>query len=224
MVKSLLATMAVVAPLTTALVAYDLVGKTEPAYEALSREEIQNIKPRNVWPRIPTAVEIYMLQDIVNDSGLTPDSTIQRVYFEIAQFYLYNTMAYDNAELDTRSIGESFRVNHQKRRGVCIDFASAAAALVSDEGFPPLVLFMAGNAGRHAVFLYRSEYGYGCFGNTPSLPIHRTIEDLVRSLGDFNRFNVVNLDDNYPNKEWIHGNVDLQDLNDAGYIRIGSRK
>jgi hypothetical protein len=55
---------------------------------------------------------------------------------------------------------ETFRINHTKRVGRCLDYASAAAALLSDNGYPPLILEMQGNLGYHAVYLYRTPDGF----------------------------------------------------------------
>jgi len=224
MLKSLIAAVTALSVAASGYYATEFSRRTEPRYVPQSRQEIEQVPARTgLWPRHLTAVETFMLEDIISDTSLTPDSTVNRVYFQMAQQYLNRTMEYDMAELDTRSIGESFRVNHEKRRGVCIDYASMAAALVSDEGFPPLMCIMAGESGRHAVFIYRSEYGWGALGNTPLPPVYRSVDSLILSLGDFNRYMVVDLDRNYPRKEWMYGNVDMQELQDAGMNIVGER-
>ncbi len=120
---------------------------------------------------------------------------------------------------------ETFKYNHTRRRGVCLDYALAAAALLSDDGYPPLILFMkqalpAGVAPnmekRHAVFFYRTEQGFTALGDIPKetkYPVS-SLEDLVKSFRNFNttfgEFAVVNLDDNYPDRSWISGDIDFQ--------------
>ena len=139
-----------------------------------------------------------------------------------AQDYLYKHLDIDFRELmwgfnflgiNFFTKGETFKYNHTKRKGICIDYATAAAALLSDNGYPPLMLHMRCDSKRdmHVVFLYKTKEGFGALGMTPEKPVHKTIDSLVNALGEeYEYFSIVNLDDNYKNREWIAGDVDLQ--------------
>jgi len=112
---------------------------------------------------------------------------------------------------------ESFVVNHQNRKGDCIDYAVDAAALLSDNGYTPNILRMltADLSTAHAVFLYRTEEGYGALGNTPVKPGHKTVESLIKEIEKktnwtFASYHVVDLDKSYPNRIWIYGDEDLE--------------
>lgn len=109
--------------------------------------------------------------------------------------------------------GETFKYNHTRRKGVCIDYATAAAALLSDDDYPPLLLHMKCEDKKscHVVFLYKTEEGFGALGNTPEKPVYATIDKLVTTIGEeYEYFSIVNLDENFKDKEWIDGDIDLQ--------------
>ena len=148
--------------------------------------------------------------------GMTYREAIGAIHFQIAQDWVTIQNDYSPFEID----GESFRVNFYKRAGLCIDYACEAAALVSDENRPPLMLLLHGDIGRHAVFLYRTQNGFGCMGNTPMDPKYKTVKDLALALGPFSHYAVIDLNEAYPNQEWIHGEVELQELNHTEWKRI----
>lgn len=108
--------------------------------------------------------------------------------------------------------GETFRHNHTRKKGVCLDYATVAAALLSDDGYPPLLLVMEDKESAHAVFLYRAETGFGCLGLGWQSPKHKTIDDLVdvTGCGKYDHYCIVNLDENFKNREWIDGDINMQ--------------
>ena len=127
---------------------------------------------------------------------------------EQAQDYLDRYFSFDEDD-----VGETFALNHADRRGTCIDYAISAAALLSDNNYPSLMLAM-GSAFRegHAVFLYRTESGYGAIGTSPLDPKYRTVEELVRGYNlryndDFSSFFIADLNATYPNHGWINENA-----------------
>lgn len=112
---------------------------------------------------------------------------------------------------------ESFAENHRDRRGDCLDYALAAAALLSDDGYTPAVLrmFDAKLKKAHAVFLYRTETGYGVLGNSPLSPTYETVPALVHALEHkyhlkFTRFHVVDVEKSFPQQQWRDGNKFLE--------------
>ena len=185
--------------------------------------------PNSIQPVVP--IETTIQQPITDYSKMTWQEAIKSVQTPVqAQDYLNQNYGYDSDEkrdID-RSIwipgliftgsskGETFKYNHQRRKGVCLDFATSAAALLSDNNYSPLLLNMYGDPGTHTVFLYRVGDKYGAVGNTPLSPIYDTIEQLVtKGMNQtynfsFTKFDIVNLNDNYDKpEEWISGNVDL---------------
>jgi len=139
-----------------------------------------------------------------------------------AQDYLNRYFREDSKEkkniqflfFNTNSKGENFKENHSRAKGICIDYATSAAALLYDNGYPPLLLITKGD-NKHAVFLYKTRTGFGALGSTPVIPIHKTIENLVKDINKkynlhFKKYGVVDLDENFGKTKWISGNVNMQ--------------
>ena len=164
-------------------------------------------------------------------SKMTAEAVIEFVKTPAqAQHYLDTYFEYDIKEasgfsmifFNVRTKGESFKQNHAKRKGICIDYATAAAALLSDDGYPPLLLLLKRPKGMHACFLYRTEEGFGCLGTWEIKPLYKTVEELVISL-DYPKYDyycVVNLDEQFENRQWIDGDVDLQMLRVDKWIKV----
>lgn len=185
---------------------------------------VYNLKPIN-----PTVKET----EEIDYSKLTWQEAIAYVKTpEQAQDYLYTHFEYDFDEYNGFSFfgifnvstkGETFKYNHTRRKGICIDYATAAASLLSDDGYPPLLLYMKKGESRHVVFLYKTEEGFGALSNNFEKPIHQTIESLVKSIRQYypyEHYAVVNLDENYKNREWIDGDVDLQGARISNWTKI----
>jgi len=185
-----------------------LVHKTIPS------STVYDYKPKKIEPK-----EV----ETIDYSKLTWQEAIEHVKTpKQAQDYLYKNFEIDFKELmwsfnflgiNFFTKGETFKYNHTRRKGICIDYATAAAALLSDDDYPPLMLHMKCDNRRdmHVVFLYKTEEGFGALGMTPEKPIHKTIDSLVTALGEeYDHFSIVNLDKNYKNREWIDGDIDLQ--------------
>ena len=117
--------------------------------------------------------------------------------------------------------GMSFKEDYTKKKGVCLDYAVCAAALLSDDGYPPLILIMRSQKETkdHGVFLFKDkETGwFGALGNTPLFSEARSVNDLVKAFYSeqkifFDEYTIINLDNKFRYKEWINGNVDLQNM------------
>lgn len=102
---------------------------------------------------------------------------------------------------------------------MCLDYAVCAAALLSDNDYPPLILLMRNQKEnkRHAVFLFKDKETefFGALGNTPLFSEVRNVKDLVKAFYFeeemlFDEYTIVNLDDKFLERKWIDGNVDLQ--------------
>lgn len=151
---------------------------------------------------------------------------------EQAKDYLDRHFEYDFDEYNGFSLfglfnvgtkGETFKYNHTRRKGICIDYATAAAALLSDNGYQPLLLYMKRGESRHVVFLYKTEERFGGLSNNHEKPVYKTIESLVKSVRKYypyEHYALVNLDENYKNREWIDGDVDLQGARISNWTKI----
>ncbi len=157
-----------------------------------------------------------MLSNEVDYRKLTWQEAIEQVKTPVqAQGYLDRHFSFDSDEVGwLNNKGESFKYNHSRAKGNCLDYATIAAALLSDDGYSPLLLVMTDSNTAHAVYLYRTKEGYGALGNTPISPGNSSVEELVnffnRSYGSrHDKYGVVNLDENFTREEWISGEVDL---------------
>ena len=199
-----------------------------------------SIKP--VRPIIQRPIKELLNKPQMDYSKLIWQEAIEHVQLPVkAQNYLDNHLSEDEDEANAKFdiwvpgiiykggiIGETFKHNHKKRKGICLDYATSAAALLSDNGYPPLILDMRNRTKRHSVFLYKTEEGFSALGNTPMFQSYATVEDLVKDFAemygkdyDFDKYFVVNLDDNHKNREWISGNINLMKNMPANkYIRI----
>ena len=184
------------------------------------------------------------INHFVNYDAMTWQEAINYVETpEEAQDYLDRHFTYDDNEkvdfpgLDVlffhkASQGESFKYNHTRKKGVCIDYATAAAALLSDNDYPPLVLCIkttspTGKTYKHAVFLYHQESGFGTVGNTAVKQQYPTIRELVTTLIQKNNPNskplsyaVVNLDTQWERDQWIKGDINMQKTDVDKWIAI----
>ena len=91
--------------------------------------------------------------------------------------------------IPTRKKGSaSFKKIHERRYGNCGEAVVAAAALLSDDGFPATYLSMKDQrkSEGHAVFLYQSDGKWGTIGinardNQP--PVYTSLEEIARGHG-----------------------------------------
>lgn len=186
-----------------------------------SRLKYKSIRPDMVDNMKPVDDPAKEEKNNIDYSQLTWEEAIAYVKTpEQVQDYFYRHFEYDFDEYNSYNIlgifnintkGETFKYNHTRRRGICIDYATAAAALLSDDGYPPLLLNMRSEDSQHTVFLYRTNEGLGALEKTSEKPVHKTIDDLVRSISPkYEYYSIVNLDDNFKDREWIDGDIDLQ--------------
>lgn len=184
------------------------------SYKTIHSDSVYNYKPAKVYSQ-----EIEQ----IDYSTLTWQEAIAHVKTpRQAQDYLNKHFEIDFKELmwsfnflgiNFFTKGETFKYNHTRRKGICIDYATAAAALLSDDGYLPLMLHIKceDKINWHVVFLYKTQEGFGALGTTPEKPVYKTLDGLVTSLGEeYECFSIVNLDENFKNREWIDGDVDLQ--------------
>ncbi len=84
----------------------------------------------------------------------------------------------------------SFRKTHEGRTPIdCSEMAYAAAALLSDNGYPPLLLaffpYQFSKASGHVVFAYKEQGKFGSVGIEPDdfqHPVHDNLESLVQYI------------------------------------------
>ena len=196
--------------------------------------------PRFIRSASPVHTSTAKTDDKPIDYGtLTWQEAIEYVQSpEQAQDYLDRHFRFDASELKGFDLGifhvgtkgESFKYNHSRAKGVCLDYATSAAALLAGNGYDPLLLLMKGGGEKHAVYLYRTEEGlYGALGNTPLAPQYDSIESVVvelkvRNKSEFEEYCVVDLDRNFGRNEWISGDVDLQRSRADNWIKLKKEK
>ncbi len=123
-----------------------------------------------------------------------------------------------------------FREIYSKKKGVCVDYAVSAAALLQDNGYPPLILVLSNKEQPekgHAVFLLKDKETnlFGALGNTPFLRDYFSVKELVKNIKfrdniTFDKYAIVNLDDNFKREEWIKGKVNLQAIEIDKWIEL----
>jgi len=173
--------------------------------------------------------EIYALkmQEKINSLKLLPytDAMESITTPEEAAAYITAFMEHGGETIDSRIYFEpdycaSFKVMHQrlmhckKIADDCDGGALAAAALLQDNGFPSHILILETfqspysrmlKTTSHAVFLYRTQTGFGSLGINPSdmqQPVHKNISSLVRQINtaskqNYQRFSVYDLSRKY---------------------------
>ncbi len=106
--------------------------------------------------------------------------------------YCTKFLKHGGEDYDLRVYGEkdywaSFRRVHENREDDCDGGAVAAAAILSDDGFPPEMLIIRNSANSHVVFIYENQhhkYGsLGINGSDCNLPVEDSIESLAQKIG-----------------------------------------
>ena len=180
----------------------------------------KTMSPDLIQPVTPIARPIKQLKEPIDYGKLTWQEAIKYVQTpEQAQDYLDRHFRPDFDEAfgpERNKIGESFKYNHSRAKGLCLDYATIAAALLSDDGYPPFLLVVrtSDDSSKHAVYLYRTKAGYGALGQFSLKPLP-SLDKLIYSirgkyLSEYDKYMIVNLDKNFPRQEWISGEVNLQ--------------
>ncbi|MBI2124822.1 hypothetical protein HYT92_03450 [Candidatus Pacearchaeota archaeon] len=130
-----------------------------------------------------------------------------------AEWYIRNYIIQKD---DNADVAKSFRAVHETREGDCSEGVIAAAALLSDNGYPPTWLFLEDSRREkenHGVFLYQRHGRWGTIGinaRDNSLPKYRTLDEIARGLGydkcEIKELKKTNLDGWTP---WIDSRRDL---------------
>ena len=170
-----------------------------------------------LWSQAPSTISPSAIQSVVpierplavidfdRIGEMTWEEAIEAIQTPLeAQVYLDDHFSYPSSSIDNGRV-DSFKTNHSDGKGVCYDYAMAAAALLSDNGYPPLVLLVK----NHGVFLYREGDSYVALGNTPVMEGADSIEGLVGKISDitgvdYKTYAVFNLDDYYGDW-WVGG-------------------
>jgi hypothetical protein len=121
----------------------------------------------------------------------------------------------DEANYEKEDYIASFKRIHEKGSDDCDGGALAAAALLHDDGYPPLMLCMfkkedsIEHHGGHAVFIYQVNGKWGTLGINEMdchPPQYSSLEDIVRSYS-LEKFKVVNIAQQY--SDWIDNDIDM---------------
>ncbi len=136
---------------------------------------------------------------------------------EQAQQYLLNylTFAHDQKIFGEKDYIASFERIHTQGSDDCDGGVIAAAALLSDNGYPPLSLCMykkehtLTNVGGHAIFIYKQDGKWGTLGILKydcQSPRYKSVEEIVRKYG-FDKFNIINIGKEYP--DWLTNTINM---------------
>ena len=123
---------------------------------------------------------------------------------EEAQYYLNTHFKYEN-----EGRYESFKLNHRDGKGVCFDYALAAAAILRDDGYPSTILELTGDSVDHTIFLYKQGENYHVLGNTPLASGFRDLGVLITILNarqgtNFDSYFIYDMEANH-GARWIGG-------------------
>ena len=156
--------------------------------------------------------------------------TIDEVWDFIARYYSPDFGGHSSWQSYHKNHSEAYRDG--KFKGCCSDCSTIPAALLSDNGFPAYVMMMEcyednyKDPTGHTLFLYKNKENgkYGVIGNTPLYEKNEdgkvvgynkefeSVMDIVKELNkEYNLhaeyFYIADLNELYPNKEWIHGDT-----------------
>lgn len=137
-----------------------------------------------------------------------------------AMRYLLSYLRYvsDSDAYDERDYVASFRIVHERRCDDCDGGAIAAAALLSDDGYPPLLLCMynddhtMAHMGGHTVFIYHDGKRWGTLGIKEydcMMPFYESVEGIVERYG-FSKYNIKKIDELCD--DWIDNDVNMSDM------------
>lgn len=151
--------------------------------------------------------QFYLYERMTSEEAIKTVKTPEQVLDYLKQKLYYKD---ENNSIEKGEY-QSFKWNNIDRKGVCFDYSIAAAALLSDNCYPPLVLLLLGKEENHSVFLFKKDNYFYALGNTSTFPEKSsTIKELSDKLSanmkiKWDNYLIINLDREYPNKEWIYG-------------------
>jgi hypothetical protein len=136
---------------------------------------------------------------------------------ELAKRYLTEYLSLKEAELNygKEDYIASFKQIHEKGCDDRDGGALAAATLLHDDGYPPLMLCMfkkwdsLEHHGRHPVFIYRANGKWGTLGINEwdcHFPQYSSLEEIVKNYS-MKKVNVINIEEQY--LDWIDSDRDM---------------
>lgn len=96
----------------------------------------------------------------------------------------------------------SFKHIHKNKKDDCDGGALAAAAILSDNGFPPYIAIISNAKDVHAVFVYKTTKGEYCsigINYSDCLSGCKNIEELKCKLGKYTSIQIYDLSKRFPN-------------------------
>ena len=183
------------------------------SYRTIDPEHIRPVQQYASSSEVPEDICAYPYERAI-ESIDTPQQ---------AQRYLWSCMT-----TKIPSPHETFRKNHEDGAGECWDYATSAAALLSDDGYPAYILTMRKETEPvgHAVFIYKDEKGFRALGNTPVQQAYDSIEGIVRHINRvegraYDTRMVIDLGRTYPDGSWIGNHSDTPPLRLKPYLWKG---
>jgi hypothetical protein len=221
------------------IIPYALFGSAIFSLYLKSHNNIYKTIPFDSIPEVSERGEIYIKK--VDYDTLTWEETVKYIktpkqtydYFKKYFKYKKRKGIYIPGLISLKEKNKSFKElfsekeknDSNKLEGNCLNYADAAITLLYDNGYPPIIMDIKDGKWRHSIFVYKTSTGYGALGNNSLNPIYPDIHHLSDALYEIygvkvEKYSIINLDDNFKDKEWIYGNVNLQ----LGIPRIGLNK
>lgn len=176
-------------------------------YKPVSIKDIKNTNSPIKKPR----------KNYTNYDSLNLEEVIKNIQTpQEAQNYINNYIKYDYSQFNINKNKKtkkyrvsSFRHTYKNGKGICIDKAIAAAAVLKDNGYEPLLLLMKKGLGGHVVFLYKENNKFGAVNPDKRLrpPVYESINALVKNLGRYESYGIINIEQFNPN--WIKTDKNL---------------
>lgn len=149
---------------------------------------------------------------------------------EQAQHYLNNLDVPKAPEREEKSVkdkesffpfsekSKTFRDVHYSGTANCLGHSIAAAALLKDNGYSPVIMFLEseGFSENHAVYIYKKNNKYGVLGTSSLKPEFDTISEIKEELRERypenkpRKYWLSDLDKSFPDEEWIYGSKNMQ--------------
>ena len=114
-------------------------------------------------------------------------------------------------------ISNTFKNVHDSGKAVCLGHALSAAALLKDDGYSPVLMFLDGEgfSANHIVYPYKKNGKLGALGTTSLKPKFDSLSELKNELikkypeQKPEKYWIADLDKSFPDEKWIYGYENL---------------
>ncbi len=176
----------------------------------VKEKDIISISSKENLGKPPSLKNINLVKEIANKNFKEAIKEIDSI--EKAEIYVQNYLFYKKDIINDKEVEyyACFKKIHERKTDDCDGMAIAAAALLSDDGYPAYLLRLYENFKEgHVVFLYKVNGKFGSIGHTNQdnyPPRFNKVSDLVKKISkgmeaNYKRYEIINL--SKYNKEFI---------------------